>query len=99
MHNEIKNYHLYNKRVWLNPESCVSTGSLVTFHGKTSHRKKGEYQIETFVEFGDCSGKIKLHKIYSDSYNDFCNKLKLVVTTLNEFINYIEKNEENFEDK
>lgn len=82
----------YSKRIWLNPESSSSTGSFVAFHGKTLW---GDNQIEdeTFIELADCRSKIRLHKKFEDSIDDFINKLKLLNYEIDNFIKFLENGE------
>lgn len=84
-----KNY--YSRRTWLNPKECSSTGSIAAFHGVVKWRK-GDKELTSFLEISDCHGKIRLHKIYSDSNEEFVSKLKLLVSEINLFINFLEEN-------
>jgi len=80
----------YVKRVWLNPDDCEATGSVVAFHGETE-RYKGRKDVSTFLEIADCGGKISLHKGHSDNMSEFINKLRLLASTATEFSDYLEK--------
>jgi len=79
---------MYNKRAWLKSENSPSTSSVAAFHGKAQWGKKPEEY--TFLEISDCNGKIRLHKIASDSMNDFIAKLKTLEDSVQDFRKYLE---------
>ena len=84
---------MYNKRTWLNKDTCDSTGSIVAFDGKvTDIDLKNEY-VQRFLEIADCRGKIRLHKTCDDSNADFLDKMKLLEREIHQFIKYLETNE------
>ena len=79
----------YNKRTWLNPISSDSTGSVACFDGKVSF---GDNLVDsTFIEISDCRNKIRLHQTVDDSRKQFVDKLKLLKTEIELFINHFEK--------
>lgn len=81
---------MYNKRTWLNADTCDSTGSIVAFDGKvTDIDTKNEY-TQRFLEIADCRNKIRLHKTSDDSDSDFLNKMKLLKSEIEQFINHLE---------
>lgn len=81
---------MYNKRTWLNADTCDSTGSIVAFDGKvTDIDTKNEY-TQRFLEISDCRSKIRLHKTSDDSDEDFLNKMKLLKSEIEQFINHLE---------
>jgi len=79
---------MYNKRTWLNSESCDSTGSIVAFDGKVTDSKK-EYE-QRFLEIADCRNKVRLHKTSDDTNEDFLTKMKLIKSEIEQFINHLE---------
>lgn len=83
----------YNKRVWLNPSSSESSGSLVAFNGKRKSRQESKNINITcrFLEISDCCGKIRIHQCWEDSKEDFITKLKLMNKEINEFIVHLTK--------
>ncbi|NIU01224.1 MAG: hypothetical protein GWN01_09930 [Nitrosopumilaceae archaeon] len=81
---------MYNKRTWLNADTCDSTGSIVAFDGKvTDLDNKNEY-TQRFLEIADCRNKVRLHKTSDDSDEDFLNKMKLLKNEIEQFINHLE---------
>jgi len=81
---------MYNKRTWLNSESCDSTGSIVTFDGKvTDIDSKKEYE-QRFLEIADCRNKVRLHKTSDDTNEDFLTKMKLIKSEIEQFISHLE---------
>ena len=84
----------YCNRQWLNGEDSPSTGSLVAFDGFVKD-SDGENYRSTFLQIGDCFGKVKLHKASYDSMRDFIEKMKTMKIVLDEFINHLESTEDN----
>jgi len=81
---------MYNKRTWLNTETCDSTSSIVAFDGTvTDIDTKNEY-TQRFLEIADCRNKVRLHKTSDDSDKDFLNKMKLLKSEIEQFIYYLE---------
>lgn len=78
----------YNKRVWLNTGQSASTGSVVCFDGILDSWE-GTYR-SIFVEIGDCRGKVRLHNSYSETKEQFINKIKGLQKELTDFINHLE---------
>ena len=81
----------YNKRTWLNKETSDSTGSVVAFDGMITDYKGKDYQ-STFLEIADCDNKIRLHITSDDTVQDFIDKLTLLKTNIEEFIDYLIEN-------
>lgn len=77
----------YCKRVWLNSETKASTGSVVAFYGETTWGK--ETEVTTFLEVADCHEKIRLHRAYCDTKEEFITKLDLLEQTIREFKDYL----------
>lgn len=73
----------YNKRAWLNPEDSPSTGSIVCYDGIVEGEKR------SYIEIGDCYGKIKLHKAEYDTPEDFVRKLIVMRENLSNFIDHL----------
>lgn len=82
----------YCKRKWLNAVESPSTGSVVAYDGMVKD-SGGEYR-STFLQIGDCYGKVKLHKASYDTMDDFIEKMKKLRTTIDEFIAHLEKYKE-----
>jgi len=82
----------YVKRVWLNPSDSDSTGSVVAFNGTVSSEGTSGPVDWSFLEISDCKSKIRLHKTHDDTNSDFINKLKLLSSTINDFVEHLEKN-------
>lgn len=83
----MKNFKLQE---FLNPDDHPSSGFVVCYHGKSpwTKLKKRKY---TYLRIGDCHQTVNLHKTDQDSTEDFIKKLKLLVSTINKFIAYLEK--------
>lgn len=82
----------YNKRTWLNKDNSPSTGNVVAFDGITAWREKKERN--TFLSISDCNVSIRLHRIDDDSVRDFIDKLQLLKSEIELFIEHLEKNTE-----
>jgi hypothetical protein len=76
----------YNKRTWLNKETSDLTGSVVAFDGRLIDYKGNDYQ-STFLEIADCKNKIRLHITSDDTVTDFIDKLELLKSEIESFIN------------
>lgn len=81
---------MYNKRVWLNKDTSPSTGNVVCFDGDTTFH--GEIVRNTFLQISDCSWAARLHKTEDDKMSDFIDKIKLLRNEIDDFIQYLEKN-------
>lgn len=78
----------YNRRIWLNPESSRSTGSLVCFDGKTEF--SDGIERDSFIEIADCRGKVRIHKSSDDSVTEFVQKLSAMRNEIDSFINHLQ---------
>lgn len=78
----------YNRRIWLNPESSRSTGSLVCFDGKTEF--SDGIERDSFIEIADCRGKVRIHKSSDDDISDFIKKLSTMRNEIDSFINHLQ---------
>lgn len=81
---------MYNKRIWLNDETKDSTGSVVAFDGLITDLDTGARYEQRFLEISDCRRKIRLHQSSDDSKEDFIKKMKLLHSTVHDFINHLE---------
>jgi hypothetical protein len=79
----------YNKRVWLNSKESSSTSSVIAFDGNVLYEDK-PYR-DTFLKIYDCKNSITIHKKDSESMEYYTNKLKLLKTEIELFINHLEK--------
>ena len=80
---------MYNKRTWLNKETSDSTGSVVAFDGTVVDFEGKQYR-NTFLEIADCKHKITLHVTSDDTQEDFIEKLRLLNSDIELFINHLE---------
>ena len=80
----------YNKRVWLNPETSDSTGSVVLFDGQVKSVDGKRYD-DIFIEIADCRNKIRLHKNPEESDTDFINKMYCLEGELTNFIERLKR--------
>lgn len=80
----------YNKRTWLNPITKDASSSVVAFSGTVTDFK-GKTYPSTFLEISDCQHKIRLHQTSDDSREDFIEKMKLLKSEIELFINHLEK--------
>jgi len=79
--------NMFNKRVWLNPDSSSSTGSVVCYSGKANWTEEGKDSpaYTRFVEIADCHNKVRIHQGQLDSLDDFINKIDKMICVLNEY--------------
>lgn len=81
----------YNTRTWLNDSDSHYTGSIVCAHFEDL-KNRGKYMDEyIFAEISDCSGKVRIHKDMNHSTKDFIDKLKLIQSELQKFIDHLEQ--------
>jgi hypothetical protein len=83
----------YNKRTWLNKIKSSSTSNIVAFDGEVDYGEK-KYR-DTFIKISDCKNSIRLHKRDSETMKEFTNKLRLLISEMELFINHLEQNNEN----
>jgi hypothetical protein len=81
---------MYNKRTWLNKETCDSTSSIVAYDGEVTDIDTDNKYPQLFLEIADCHHKIRLHKTSDDTYEDFLDKMKLLKSEVEQFIQYLE---------
>lgn len=79
---------LYNKRTWLNKIDSPSLGNVVAFDGEV--RYSDGIERTTFLAISDCSKTIKLIK-NTENINDFIDKMKLLKSEIELFINHLEQ--------
>jgi len=87
----------YNKRVWLNKEGSASNGNAVAFCAKEKFNDAGEKFWNMFLSISDCHVSARLHKSYVDTPYDFIEKLKLLKYTISDFVDFLEKNQSEFD--
>ena len=80
---------IFSRRVWLNKETSASTGAAIAFCGPTKW-SKGDEEIHTFFEISDCHCKVRLHKTYSDSTDDFVAKMRKLSRLASDFADFLE---------
>lgn len=83
---------MYNSRIWLNPITSDSTGSVVAFDGEVTDLDTGKKYPQTFLEIADCRNKVRLHLTSDDTKELFIEKMKQLNYEINLFINHLEKN-------
>lgn len=79
---------MYNRRTWLNKPDSPSTGSVVAFEGDVLW--KGKKIQSAFLSVSDCNVSARLHKTDEDTLEDFIDKMKLLRSEIDLFINYLE---------
>jgi len=79
---------MYNKRTWLNKKDSPSLGSVTAFDGEVIYSDATERT--TFLAISDCSKTIKIIK-NTENIEDFIEKMKLLKTEIELFINHLEK--------
>lgn len=77
----------YNKRTWLNPETSSSTSNIVAFDGDVDYGK--EIFRDTFLQIADCHHIIRLHKKDTETTKEFIDKLNLLKSEIELFINHL----------
>ena len=80
----------FYRRIWLNKEGSASTGTAVAFSGVVKWKSDSEKTI-TFLEISDCHCKVKLHKTYSDSNEDFIEKMRKLSQLASNFADFLQK--------
>lgn len=88
---------IYVKREWLNTEKSYSTGSVVSFCGKNADpyhdpEKEPNEDFTMYLELSDCHRKVKLHRAFNDTPQEFIDKMKLLRDHIDQFITYLEEN-------
>lgn len=78
----------YKSERWLNSSDSPSTGSIVCYDGDVEYTEGVAPCV--FVEFADCSGKIRLHQSHTDTTNEFIGKIDLMIIELTKFRNHLE---------
>lgn len=76
----------YSKRTWLNKNDSPSLGSVVAFDGEVKY--SDETERTTFLAISDCTKTIKLIK-NTETIDDFINKMELLKTEIELFINHL----------
>lgn len=79
----------YSSRKWLNREASPSTGSVVCCDG--SHEGTDEVERFMFVEIADCKNKVRLHRSWGDSTQDFIDKLETLSAEIQRFIDHLKQ--------
>lgn len=77
----------YNKRTWLNNKKSSSTSSLIAFDGDVKYGDK--VYRDTFLKIYDCKNSITLHKKDTELMKEFTDKLKLLKSEIELFINHL----------
>lgn len=80
----------YNKRTWLNGENIPSTSNIVAFDGMCERR--GNMYRNTFLSVSDCNVSARLHKSDDETMDDFINKMRILKSEVESFIEHLEKN-------
>jgi len=81
---------MYNKRTWLNKSYSPSLGSVVAFDGEIEYSNGTERTI--FLAVSDCTKTVKLTK-NTESTEDFIQKMELLKTEIELFINHLKENQ------
>lgn len=79
----------YNKRTWLNSTDSHYTGSVCCHDGIVSNRGKPPERY-TFLELADCHGKSRIHYDNNLDMPAFIEKLNLLRSEINNFIEHLE---------
>jgi hypothetical protein len=79
---------MYSKKVWLNPEESISTGSVVAFDGIVKAYSGDQYRA-TFLQVADCSVSARLVKSPDDTIEDFIAKMEKLQGEIGSFITYL----------
>lgn len=91
MEDKLMDMPTFSKRVWLNSDLSPSTGAAVAFCGPTKWNKGDEERV-TFFEISDCHCKVRLHKTYSDTTEDFVEKIRKLSSLASDFADFLETN-------
>ena len=79
----------YIERIWLNPKHSPSTGAMVVFDGDIQWRSDRKAERVVFIEFSDCSGKIRLHITPEESIKDMIKKTELIAAVAKRFADHL----------
>lgn len=84
----------YNKRIWLNDQQSPSTGSIVAYSGTVNWRLRDDEdgKLQQFFEVADCHCKVRLHRASGESLADFIKKMRLLASSLEDYIEHLENN-------
>jgi len=80
----------YIQKEWLNDPESPSTGSISVFDGEVQWGSDGALERTMWVEVADCHCKVRLHKAYDDTIEDFHSKIKKMRDVLDDFIEHFE---------
>ena len=79
----------YNRRTWLNRKKSSSTSSIITFDGIVLYENKPFR--DTFIKIYDCKSSVTIHKKDSESMKRFTQKIELLKSEIELFINNLKK--------
>lgn len=89
---------MYSKRMWLNREDSVSTGSVVAYRGEMIFEDNEKKKV-AFLEVADCHNKIRLHVTPTDTMDDFIVKMETLRDFINDYVVYLRSEEKEEEDR
>jgi hypothetical protein len=82
----------YNKRMWLNPRSSSSSGSIAVFDGSVKYPRAETETDLSFVEVADCHGKVRLHRCHGDSKLAYFKKVTKMKKVLEDYLIHLQAN-------
>lgn len=77
----------YVERVWLNPPTSPSTGSIAVYDGVSPFAPDTDEL--SYVEVADCHQKVRLHQTKNDSREDFATKVEVMRDVLDRFARHL----------
>lgn len=81
-------------REWLNDLESPSTGTIAVFDGEVQWCSEESPGRRVWVEVSDCHCKVRVHKSYEQTTQQFCDKVRKMRDVLNGFIDHLEESEE-----
>ena len=87
---------MYNKRTFIASSEIPSTSSVVCYCGRPSwHDKDRPEYVEKFVEISSCGNKVRLHQVDVESDVQYIEKLILLRTELDEYVEFLKTRQSN----
>ena len=83
----------FNKRVWLNPDTSPSTGSVCLYDGPASFTTSinGDRPRMIFLEVADCHQTARIHLTDTDSPKAFIEKIETLRDVLDQYLKAVKK--------
>lgn len=77
------------KRIWLNPDNVVHTGSICTFIGPLDPLD-GDAGIYSMIEISDCHKSVRMNLYYKSEVERWKEALRRIVSEIDLYLNWYE---------